>query len=137
MKEINIKEPKRIRQYIDTHIWLSFCKLLNAYVLISNNLFMIIKNSICVDTINKIKFCKDHMYKSYEIKDLSEKLKYANYSLEKLKLIDNDIDFLFYSQILKYKQHQQLKESILDIYNQLMNWITKIQNDINKTGNIK
>lgn len=137
MNKINIKEPKRIRQYIDTHIWLSFCKLLNTYILISNNLFIVVKNSICVDTINKIKSCKDHMYKSYEEKKLSEKLKYANYSLEKLKLIDNDIEFLFYSQILKYKQHQQLKEVILDIHHQLMNWIIKIQNDINKHGNIK
>ena len=32
------------------------------------------------------------MYKSYEIKDINDKIKYANYSIEKLKLIDNDID---------------------------------------------
>lgn len=137
MTDVNVKEPKRVKQYIDTHIWLSFCKLLNKYVLISNNLFSVIKNSICIDTINKIKSCKDHMYKSYEETKLSEKLKYAIYSLEKLKLIDNDIDFLFYSEILKNKQHQQLKGSILDIYNQLMNWINKIQNDINKHEDIK
>ncbi len=40
MNETNVKEPKRIKQYIDTHIWLSFCKLLKAYVLISNNLYI-------------------------------------------------------------------------------------------------
>ena len=34
------------------------------------------------------------MYKSYEIKYINDKIKYANYSIEKLKLIDNDIDFL-------------------------------------------
>ena len=103
------------KTYVDTHIWQSFCKLLSLYTLISNNLYSIIKNSICIDTINKIKSCKDHMYKSYEIKENPEKIKYANYSIEKLKLIDNDIDFLYYSQILKYKQHQQLKEIILEI----------------------
>ena len=53
------------------------------------------------------------MYKSYEIKDINDKIKYANYSIEKLKLIDNDIDFLHDTQILKYKQHRQLKEIIL------------------------
>ena len=31
------------------------------------------------------------------------------------KLIDNDIDFLHDTQILKYKQHRQLKEIILEI----------------------
>lgn len=71
------------------------------------------------------------MYKSYEIKENSEKIKYANYSIEKLKLIDNDIDFLYYSQILKYKQHQQLKEIILEIYNQLIKWINKLEKDKN------
>ena len=55
------------------------------------------------------------MYKSYEIKDINDKIKYANYSIEKLKLIDNDIDFLHDTQILKYKQHRQLKEIILEI----------------------
>ena len=57
------------KTYVDTHIWQSFCKLLSLYTLISNNLYSIIKNSICIDTINKIKSCKDHMYKSYEIKE--------------------------------------------------------------------
>ena len=52
------------------------------------------------------------MYKSYEIKDINDKIKYANYSIEKLKLIDNDIDFLHDTQILKYKQHRQLKAII-------------------------
>lgn len=127
----NINEPKRIRTYVDTHIQQSFCKLLSLYTLISNNLYSIIKNSICIDTINKIKSCKDHMYKSYEIKENPEKIKYANYSIEKLKLIDNDIDFLYYSQILKYKQHQQLKEIILEIYNQLIKWINKLEKDKN------
>ena len=40
------------------------------------------------------------MYKLYEIKDINDKIKYANYSIEKLKLIDNDIDFLHDTQII-------------------------------------
>lgn len=127
-----IKEPKRIKQYIDTHIWLSFCKLLNSYVLISNNLFSVVKSSICIDTINKIKSCKDYMYKSYEVKNINEKIKYAIYSLDKIKLIDNDIDFLFYSNIIGNKIHRQLKENILEIYSQLQNWMNKLQKDKNK-----
>ena len=132
-----IKEPKRIRQYIDTHIWLSFCKLLNNYTLISNNLYMVVKNSICIDTMNKIKSCKDYMYKSYETKNIDEKIKYATYSISKIKLIDNDIDFLFYSNIIANKNHKQLKENILDIYSQLQNWMNKLQKDKNKDENIK
>ena len=97
----NINEPKRIRTYVDTHIWQSFCKLLSLYTLISNNLYSIIKNSICIDTINKIKSCKDHMYKSYEIKENPEKIKYANYSIEKLKLDTKQIN----------KQKKRIKES--------------------------
>lgn len=127
-----IKEPKRIRTYVDTHIWQSFCKLLNMYTLISNNLYFVIKSSICLDTIGKIKACKDHMYKSYEMNNnIDDKIKYAKYSLTKLKLIDNDIDFLHDSHILGNKPHRQLKEIILEIYSQLMNWINKLENSKN------
>ena len=72
------------------------------------------------------------MYKSYEIKDINDKIKYANDSIEKLKLIDNDIDFLHDTQILKYKQHRQLKEIILEI---LIFNIIKILGIIEKFNN--
>ena len=75
-------------------------------------------------------YCTNSGIENIEIEN-PEKIKYANYSIEKLKLIDNDIDFLYYSQILKYKQHQQLKEIILEIYNQLIKWINKLEKDKN------
>ena len=31
--------------------------------------------------MNEINTCKHHMYKSYEIKDINDKIKYANYSI--------------------------------------------------------
>ena len=82
----NINEPKRIRTYVDTHIWQSLCKLLSLYTLISNNLYSIIKNSICIDTINKIKSCKNHMYKSYEIKKKIKKNKICKLQYRKIKI---------------------------------------------------